>query len=67
VPETNETLTGAATQGGKLFITYSRDVTSHPCVYSLDGKRENPIALPGPGTAGGFGGRSDDTFAFYVY
>ncbi len=26
-----------------------------------------PITLPGPGTAGGFGGRHDDTSAFYAY
>jgi prolyl oligopeptidase len=28
---------------------------------------ENPIALPGPGTAGGFGGRREDTDAFYAF
>ncbi len=67
VPETTDTLSSASTQGGKLFITYARDVTSHPYVYSLDGKREHAIALPGPGTAGGFGGRLEDTSAFYAY
>ncbi|MGC2400537.1 MAG: prolyl oligopeptidase family serine peptidase [Acidobacteriaceae bacterium] len=67
VPETADTLTSASTQGGKLFITYARDVTSHPYVYSLAGKMEAAISLPGPGTAGGFGGRRDDTFAFYAY
>jgi prolyl oligopeptidase len=56
-----------STQGGKLFVTYVRDVTSHPYVYSLDGRMENAIALPGPGTAGGFGGRREDAFAFYAY
>jgi prolyl oligopeptidase len=67
VPETTDTLSSASTQGGKLFITYARDVTSHPYVYSLEGKMENAIALPGPGTAGGFGGRREDTSAFYAY
>jgi prolyl oligopeptidase len=67
VPETRDTISSASTQGGKLFLTYSRDVTSHPYVYSLNGVMENPIALPGPGTAGGFGGHSDDTSAFYAY
>ncbi len=41
VPETTDTLSSASTQGGKLFVTYTRDVTSHPYVYSLDGKMEN--------------------------
>ena len=67
VPETTDTLSSVSTQGGKLFVTYARDVTSHPYVYSLDGKMENAIALPGPGTAGGFGGRREDTSAFYAY
>ena len=67
VPETTDTLSSVATQGGKLFVTYARDVTSQSYVYSLEGTRENAIVLPGPGTAGGFGGRSDDTSAFYMY
>jgi prolyl oligopeptidase len=67
IPETTNTLSSASTQGGKLFVTYARDVTSQPYVYSLEGMRENGIVLPGPGTAGGFGGRSDDTSAFYAY
>ena len=67
VPETTDTLSGVSTQGGKLFVTYARDVTSQPYVYSLEGTRENAIDLPGPGTAGGFGGKSDDTSAFYTY
>jgi prolyl oligopeptidase len=67
VAETADTLSSASTQGGKLFVTYARDVTSHPYVYSLEGKMEKAIALPGPGTAGGFGGWREDTSAFYAY
>jgi prolyl oligopeptidase len=67
LPETADTLSGVSTQGGKLFATYARDVTSHPYVYSLEGVMENAIALPGPGTAGGFDGRRDDSSAFYAY
>jgi len=51
VPETTDSLSSVSTQGGKLFVTYARDVTSQPYVYSLEGTRENAIALPGPGTA----------------
>ena len=67
VAETADSLSSVSTQGGKLFVTYARDVTSHPYVYSLEGKMERAIPLPGPGTAGGFGGRRDDTSAFYAY
>jgi prolyl oligopeptidase len=67
VPEAPDSLSSVSTQGGKLFLTYTRDVTSRSYVYSLDGRMENAITLPGPGTAGGFGGRREDTSSFYAY
>src|SRR4051812_7391866 len=62
-----EPLQSVSTAGGKLFATYLKDVTTRAYVYSLDGTLENEIALPGPGTAGGFGGNKDDTFVFYTF
>src|SRR6266850_2052906 len=67
VPEKPEPLDLVNSAGGKLFITYLRDVTTRAYVYSLDGKLENEVPLPGLGTAGGFGGREDDKFVFYSY
>jgi prolyl oligopeptidase len=67
LPEKPEPLEGAGTAGGKLFATYLKDVTTRAYVYNLDGKLEHEVALPGLGTAGGFDGRSDDTFVFYTY
>ncbi|MEZ5346590.1 MAG: prolyl oligopeptidase family serine peptidase [Pyrinomonadaceae bacterium] len=67
VAEKTEPLRSSGTAGGKLFLTYLKDVTTRAYVYSLDGKLENEIALPGPGSAGGFGGRADDEFVFYSY
>jgi prolyl oligopeptidase len=67
LPERPEPLQGSSTVGGKLFVTYLKDVTTHAYVYSLDGKLENEIQLPGLGSAGGFGGRNDDKFLFYSY
>jgi prolyl oligopeptidase len=67
VPEKGEPLEIASTVGGKLFVTYLKDVTSRAYVYSLDGKLENEIVLPGPGTTAGFNGRNDDKFVFYSY
>jgi prolyl oligopeptidase len=67
VPERPEPLEITSTVGGKLFVTYLKDVTTRAYVYSLDGKLENEIQLPGPGTAGGFGGRNDDKFTFYSF
>jgi prolyl oligopeptidase len=67
IPEKPEPLDLANTVGGRLFVTYLKDVASRAYVYTLDGKLENEIKLPGPGTVGGFGGRSDDKFTFYTF
>jgi prolyl oligopeptidase len=67
IPEKPEAIEVSNTVGGKLFVTYLKDVTTRAYVYSLDGKLENEIALPGLGSAGGFGGRMDDKFLFYSF
>ncbi len=67
LPEKPEPLQNASSAGGKLFATYLKDVVTHAYVYSLDGKLENEVKLPGIGTAGGFGGNSDDKFVFYSF
>jgi prolyl oligopeptidase len=67
LPEKPEPLRGVSTAGGKLFVTYLKDVATRAYVYSLDGKLENEVALPGIGSAGGFGGEKDDKFVFYSF
>jgi prolyl oligopeptidase len=67
LPERPEPLQGCGTAGGKLFASYLKDVTTRAQVFSLEGKLENEIELPGPGSANGFGGERDDTFVFYSF
>ena len=67
LPERPEPLQGAGTAGGKLFASWRKHVTTRAYVFTLDGKLENEIVLPGLGTAGGFGGRRDDKFVFYSF
>lgn len=67
ISEKPEPLQISNTVGGKLVVTYLKDVATRAYVYSLDGKLENEINLPGPGTANGFGGRNDDKFLFYSF
>ena len=50
LPERPEPLQNAGTAGGKLFAIYLKDVTTRAYVYSLDGKLENEIQLPGLGS-----------------
>jgi prolyl oligopeptidase len=65
--ERSEPLQGASTAGGKLFATYMKDVTTRAYVYDLNGKLQNEIVLPGLGSAGGFGGNTDDKAIFYTF
>ena len=65
--ERPEPLQSATTAGGKLFVTYLKDVATVAEVHALDGALENVIQLPGPGTAAGFGGERDATFVFYTF
>ncbi len=53
--------------GGKLLVTYMKDVASKAYVHNLEGVFENEIELPGLGSASGFGGNIDDKFVFYNY
>lgn len=67
IPEKTEPLQGAAASGGKLFAVYLKDVASRIFVHRLDGTPENEVALPGLGSANGFGGERDDKFVFYSF
>jgi prolyl oligopeptidase len=67
LPEKPEPIESVRTAGGKLFATYLKDVTTRAYVYSLAGKQENEVTLPGPGAAAGFGGQADDPFVFYSF
>jgi prolyl oligopeptidase len=67
LPERPEPLDGVGTGGGKLFAAYLKDVTSRAYVFDMTGRQEREIALPGPGTVTGLGGRHDDPHVFYTY
>src|SRR5690606_21961440 len=59
IPETESVMT-ARTAGGKIFTEYTVDVKSQIKQFTLDGKFEREVELPGIGSAGGFGGKHDD-------
>src|SRR5436190_7205285 len=67
IAEKPENISSATSSGGKLFITYLKDVTSRVYVYDYNGKLEKEVKLPALGTAGGFGGEKDDKFVFYTF
>ncbi|GAB4019571.1 prolyl oligopeptidase family serine peptidase [Spirosoma koreense] len=69
IAEKTEPITenGVNAAGGKLFVEYAKDVTSKIEVFDYKGKRESEVAMPGLGSAGGFGGEQDDKFVFYTF
>ncbi|MBL0358982.1 MAG: S9 family peptidase [Chitinophagaceae bacterium] len=67
VPVRTKLLQNAGTAGGKLFVSYLSDASSKVYQYSLKGRMERAITLPGIGTASGFGGKAGDTDIFYSY
>jgi prolyl oligopeptidase len=66
IPENKFPLT-VSTCGGKIFAQYLKDAVSEVYQYSLDGKKERTIELPGLGTASGFGGKFDEKELYYSY
>jgi prolyl oligopeptidase len=67
VAEREEPIESVTSAGGRLFVTYLKDVTTRACVFQLDGTPDGEVALPGPGSAAGFAGPSDAAFVFYVF
>jgi prolyl oligopeptidase len=67
VPEQDATLSGASIVGGRLILEYLVDAKTEVRRYTLDGKADGIVALPGIGTASGFGGEADDPETFFAF
>jgi len=67
VAETEEPIQSISTAGRKLFVSYLKDAKTQVKQFDNTGKLEREIALPGIGSAGGFGGWWDDTEVYYSF
>lgn len=67
LPERENLLQGVNTGGGFIFANYLKNATDRFYRYNYDGSSEQEIALPGTGSAGGFGGKEKDELLFYTY
>lgn len=67
IPEADETLESASVVGERFLARYLRDAKTLVKVFSLSGAFERDIALPGIGTANGFGGKRKDSETYYSY
>ena len=63
----DEALTVASAVGGHLFVQYLKDAAAEIREHTSDGKFIRAVALPGVGTAGGFGGRFTQNETFFSY
>jgi prolyl oligopeptidase len=67
IPETKDTLQGVGAVGGRLVASYLHDACSAVKVFDTSGKLVREIQFPGLGSAGGFGGRFDQSETFYTF
>ncbi len=66
IPETEDVLR-VNTGGGKLFANYLVDAKTAIKQFDMDGKLEREVALPGIGSAGGFGAKKEDKDLYYSF
>ena len=67
IPQAEETLDHVTVVGDRFFASYLKDAHSQVRVFDLVGKPLGDVALPGLGTANGFGGLRKDTETFYSF
>lgn len=67
VPESGQPVVDASLLGDRFFVTRLADAASRVERYDLMGHRLEEIALPGLGSAWGFGGKRDVKETFYLF
>ncbi|HEY9616597.1 MAG TPA: prolyl oligopeptidase family serine peptidase [Microcoleaceae cyanobacterium] len=67
IPQTSETLQGVNILNNWFVLSYLKDARSQINIVDLEGNLIREVALPGIGSAGGFGGKRYDTETFYAF
>jgi len=67
VPEAAETLTAASVVGDRFLCHYLADAHSVVKSFTLDGRFERDVPLPGIGSARGFNGRRSDQETYFAF
>jgi prolyl oligopeptidase len=67
IPEGANAIQGTSLVGHQLFVTTLQDAHHAVTAYDLHGKKLRDVALPGIGSAPGFGGGPDDKETFYQF
>lgn len=67
IAETENKLNSVSFAGGKFFGSYLVNVSTQVFQFSIKGKIEHSIELPGIGTVSGFGGEEKDKELFFTF
>ncbi|WP_375396868.1 prolyl oligopeptidase family protein [uncultured Sphingomonas sp.] len=67
VPQEKSVLESAVIVGGRLITEYLVDVKSEIRRFTLDGKPDGVVPLPGIGAVSGFGGKADEAETFFAF
>ncbi len=67
IPQSRDTLEAVRWVGGRFMALYLSDAKTQVRMFDRAGKALQEIALPGIGTAVGFGGKPDATETFYAF
>jgi len=67
VSEAKSTIDGAALVGDRLLVSYLVDAKSEVRRFTLDGKPDGTVPLPGIGSVGGFAGKAGDPETFFSF
>ena len=67
LPQAADSLDAVRLVGDRFVASYLRDAHTRVLLFGLDGSLRGEVALPGIGSAYGFGGKRDDVDTFYGY
>ncbi|MHC5609563.1 MAG: prolyl oligopeptidase family serine peptidase [Nostoc sp.] len=67
IPQSAETLESVGILNNQFVADYLKDAHSQIKIFDLKGGFVREVELPGIGSAGGFGGKRNDTETFYIY
>ncbi|MEH2446680.1 MAG: prolyl oligopeptidase family serine peptidase [Nostoc sp.] len=67
IPQSVETLESVGILNNQFVADYLKDAHSQIKIFDLKGAFIREIELPGLGSAGGFGGKRNDTETFYIF
>lgn len=67
IPQSEDPLQSVSLLSDMFVCSYLHDAATLIRIFDLNGKHVRDVALPGIGTAGGFGGKRSDTETFYSF